>query len=32
MIKGTRILLGEEARIYQETIGMLRSCLHQSGL
>jgi hypothetical protein len=30
MIKGTRILIGEDARTYVDTISTLRDCLHRS--
>lgn len=30
MLKGTRILMGDEAKAYTDTIDTLRRCLHRS--
>lgn len=30
MLKGTRIMIGEEAKMYTDTISTIRECLHQS--
>lgn len=29
MIKGTRILVGDEAKSYTQAIGAIRACLHR---
>lgn len=30
MLKGTRVLMGDEARLYNKVIDTLRGCLHRS--
>jgi hypothetical protein len=32
MLKGTRILMNEEAKLYNDVITKLRGCLHRRGI